>query len=896
MKKLYIALVVVAAAAASSLFWDCGDCDKSTYQPRGEEAQADGIAGYYEYLNDLKKNPATGRVDKTDVENALSQIESMKNLGKASFPLQWEPAGPSNYGGRTRAFVVDNTDNNTLYVGGVNGGIWKSTNQGASWSPISDDISSLAIGSMCQTPNGDIYAGTGEGFTSRAGGETYTPGFPGDGIFLSTDGETFTKLTTSQIFGYVYRLVSHPTNNTVFAATNIGLYYSDDQGLKWNRIKAGACTDFAISSDGGSAVGVFANRLYRATNPTSEASYTLSTGLPIGARVVVAMAPSDPNFVYAQITGSVTIETPSGNVSVGDGLVGVFQSKDNGSTFERIIGKENTFFNLMTHLSLQSGQGVYNTCISVHPENAEWIFLGGIEFATWTVDGGPRIVGNTFDSPTNPAGIHADKHFITWDTKSDPPIMYITHDGGITKSTNAAQDRFATITNGYQTTQFFGIDVGPDGSILGGTQDQRTILIDLKGSRETDGEFVWGGDGGRVEISDLNPDIIFAQNPRGFMFRSLNKGGGWSAFWDQRINEYFVDPDDPDSDTDPYVPSNIFNSPLRLWENPETGENRLFYGLNNSVWMAYDVVNQPNPIWFNIAHQLGGAPHQVEVTKDGNTAYIGVSGVLYRVTGLNDVTWDTTGALAEPTAIPVEITRERIDDGFPSGAMMTDVEIDENNENRVMVTFGSYGVSNHVFVTEDASAADPVFRSIDGALPNMPIFDVEISWENPDHVILGTEFGIWVTENGTATTPLWVKQSDGFPNTAVFEMKQTEIRRESWRTGPTLYAGTHGRGIFKTYNLLTSAKEIAKASTTLNVYPNPAVGKVNVDFTAEQSDAVEISLYDMQGKRILGTTHDVFSAGSQSVKLDMTSVPAGVYFVKLKGAHHEGSYRVVKSN
>lgn len=893
MKKLYIALVVVAAAAASSLIWDCGDCDKSTYQPRGEEAQADGIQGYFEYLNDLKKNPATGRVDKSDVENALSQIESMKNLGKASFPLQWETAGPTNFGGRTRSFVVDNSDNRTLYVGGVNGGVWKSTNKGASWSPISDEISSLSVGSMCQTPNGDIYAGTGEGFTSLAGGETYTPGFPGDGIFLSTDGETFTKLTTSQIFTYVYRLVSHPTDNTVFAATNIGLYYSSDQGVRWNRIKAGACTDFAIASDG-SAIAVFANRVYRATSATTESSYTLATGVPVGARVVVAMAPSDPKFVYAQVTGSVTIETPSGNVSVGDGLVGVYQSKDNGSSFERIVGKENTYFNLMTHLSLESGQGIYNSCISVHPENPEWIFMGGIEFASWTPEGGPRIVGNTFDSPTNPAGIHPDKHFITWDTESDPPIMYITHDGGITKSTNAAMDRFATITNGYQTTQFFGIDVGPDGSILGGTQDQRTILIDLNGSRPTDGEFVWPGDGGRVEISDLNPDIIFAQNPRAFLFRSLNKGGGWSSFWDLRINEEFVDPDDPDSDTDPYVPGNNFNSALRLWENLETGENRFFLGLNNSLWMAYDVVNQPSPVWYKIGN-VGGVADQIEVTKDGNTVYVGNNSRLYRFEGLNDVTWDTTGELAAPLAIPSQITRTRIDDGFPN-AEMTDLEIDNSDEKRVAVTFGSYGVSNHVFITEDVTAASPVFRNIDGALPNMPIFDIEISWENPDHMILGTEFGIWATENGSATTPLWTKQSDGFPNTAVFEMVQTEIQRENWRTGPTLYAGTHGRGIFKSYNLLTSAKEVAKASTTLNVYPNPAVGKVNIDFTAEQSDAVEISLYDMQGKRMLGVTKDIYSAGAQSVKFDMSTVPAGVYFVKLKGAHHEGSYRVVKSN
>ena len=76
-----------------------------------------------------------------------------------------------------------------MYAGGVSGGLWKSTTGGLSWSPINDQNDNLAVVSICQASNGDIYYGTGEGMYSPTGGGT--GGIAGQGIWKSTDGSNF---------------------------------------------------------------------------------------------------------------------------------------------------------------------------------------------------------------------------------------------------------------------------------------------------------------------------------------------------------------------------------------------------------------------------------------------------------------------------------------------------------------------------------------------------------------------------------------------------------------------------------------------------------------------------------------------------------------------------------
>ena len=174
-------------------------------------------------LHPRNKNPATN-----SLANAWQQVQRMKYnpgvwpgaaLPKTSgrSPLvatldtnNWEWLGPGNIGGRTRSIVIHPTQPGTMWVGGVGGGVWKSTNNAANFFPCDDWMGNLAVSCMTldQINPNVIYAGTGEGFGNL-------DSIPGEGVFKSYDGgSTWIQLNNFELNNYnINRLVISPSNN-----------------------------------------------------------------------------------------------------------------------------------------------------------------------------------------------------------------------------------------------------------------------------------------------------------------------------------------------------------------------------------------------------------------------------------------------------------------------------------------------------------------------------------------------------------------------------------------------------------------------------------------------------------------------------------------------------------
>ena len=97
----------------------------------------------------------------------------------------WTWLGPGNIGGRVRAVVIDPSNTNNMFAGSVGGGIFKSTNGGASWAPVNDFMANLAVSTIVMKPGlpTTMFAGTGEGFYNA-------DGIRGAGVFTSID-ETY---------------------------------------------------------------------------------------------------------------------------------------------------------------------------------------------------------------------------------------------------------------------------------------------------------------------------------------------------------------------------------------------------------------------------------------------------------------------------------------------------------------------------------------------------------------------------------------------------------------------------------------------------------------------------------------------------------------------------------
>lgn len=210
----------------------------------------------------LRRLDANGEIPPNALMAAKQAMEQMPEVQVEQGVLadagiwSWQWLGPGNVGGRSRSVVIHPTATNVMLLGSVAGGIWRTTNGGASWSPINDFLPSLAVGTMVMDP-GDpnvLYVGTGESFAGD--------GVPGAGIFKSTDGGLSwaqlpatapTTTPTADPWGFVNRIAVSPQNgNIVLAATNSGIWRSTNAGTSWTQLTTQRTVDLKFRPGSGS--------------------------------------------------------------------------------------------------------------------------------------------------------------------------------------------------------------------------------------------------------------------------------------------------------------------------------------------------------------------------------------------------------------------------------------------------------------------------------------------------------------------------------------------------------------------------------------------------------------------------------------------------------------------
>lgn len=205
-----------------------------------------------EYFNKIRRNQVTRRVDEADVIRAREVTQAMAYKSDNSLDLNWETMGPDNAPGVVRAMLFDNqaASNKSLILAGVTGGIWRTENLGATWTKLNQASQNLKVSCMVQNSQGTIYAGTGDGFCTNDIQYTQNniiySGIVGTGIYKSTDSDNFSVLpaTVPDIteendtvdFAYIYDLAFDEANSRLYAATNTGLFFSNDDGTTWNKV------------------------------------------------------------------------------------------------------------------------------------------------------------------------------------------------------------------------------------------------------------------------------------------------------------------------------------------------------------------------------------------------------------------------------------------------------------------------------------------------------------------------------------------------------------------------------------------------------------------------------------------------------------------------------------
>ena len=754
----------------------------------------------------------------------------------------WSSLGPtptsggffSPVSGRIEAIAVDPSDpsGNTVLIGGAQGGIWRSTDGGSTWTPTGDSNPSLAMGSIAFAPSTcnpspgtcTVYAGTGE--QASIGFDVYY----GAGVLLSTDhGQTWKQTCTMPSstcpfigpfnntvnFGFfndggarISYIAVNPSNpNLVLVGAQIasggglsgetsgGIYCSSDGGATWTPVLSGEAGSFvgfasptvayaALGNPSGAADGAAnPNGVFKSTNANAAscsgitfAAVAQQPTLQTMGRIDLGIAPSDTtgNTVYASIA----------NGSDGSHMnLGVFVTTNGGTSWTQT-----------TALDICRFQCWYDNVVKVDPTSPNTVFLGGaaassetaFEWVMRSTDGGAswNSAVPTPAGPGDPTVPHVDEHALalfkaTSGTFAGKVRLYLGNDGGLwrTDDAEAATVTWTNLNQKLTLTQFYpSLSVNPSSPTIayGGAQDNGSQVLSQGNLNWTDNGHC--GDGGQTAVDFQVPTSVYITCQSIRLFFSPTGGIDPASYI--RIGIGSIDPNGTDAvdfippiATDPSTPGRVYFGTDHVYRSSDSGN-------------TFTAISGPLP------------------TRGGNyLTAIGVSpnnpAVLYA--GANDggVFVTTNATSASPSFAQVGVNQLPLRN-------VTAIAVDpaDSTGSTAYAVFSGFAVSSvgdhfgHIFKTTtagttwtDVSCTNLTHCESPNAsdLPNLPVNDLVIDPDLPATTLyVATDIGMF-QGTCTGTTCTWNTLGTGLPNVAVLSLKLHEPSR-------TLIAGTLGRG------------------------------------------------------------------------------------------------------
>ena len=692
-------------------------------------------------------------------------------------PATWFPVGPAPIlngnvpghqpvTGRITGIAADPTDANVIYIASAGGGVWKTTDAGNNWTPLTDNQPTLVMGAIALAPSDPnvIYAGTGEAdgpgvnFLSN-----YSPTeFYGRGVLKSTDGGQTWALLGNDVFNRrsIAKVVINPNNADVaYVAVgqpgfngltgNQGIWETTDGGQTWTNTTAAsgissdlAFTDLVIdpSNDqhlyavAGDPAGSTDNGLYETTDggqtwARNTGGGTFPNSRSVG-RIALAISPTNPLRLYASITNGSALRRGQ--------LLAMVRSDDGGASWTTLQRVPNYL----------GGQGDYDTTLIVDPSDPDRVYAGGQGADSGTTQ--PFGVIESTDAGQNWSGIavgasgqdgpHNDHHAVAFDANG---LLLDGNDAGIWRldNPNVGQVHWTDLNNNLQITTFIGIALHPTDPTVayGGSQDNGTEIYT--------GAPAWTQvlphDGGNVRVDPVNPNIVYDYRyASGAVFERSDDGG---YTWTQKmaglgLNGNFF----PPFVLDPSNPDRLVLGAVRVFETTDQGEH----------WVGLSSPNQSG--WTSSAaiDSVAVAP------SDADTLYASAGGHIF-VTNNHGQTW-----------------MQRDVPGYADHFF--DIKVDPNDAQTAYAVRGLFG-GGHIFKTTDGGQN---WTDISGNLPDLPAFVMVIG---PGTLYLGTDAGVYETHNGGRR---WKPLGRGMPS---FQVKDLDLNT----TYGILAAGTHGRGMWE---------------------------------------------------------------------------------------------------
>lgn len=790
--------------------------------------------------------------------------------------------------GRVMCIAFHPRDSLTFFVGTSQGGLWKTTNKGFTWTCLTNTLPVQRISGIAIDPRSPdtIYVATGDidhciyNMVAPGGVSEY-----GMGIFKSYDGglnwdPTGLMFQIQQPRATALRSVLiHPDSGNVLLAIGLpGIYRSEDYGETWTKVQDGYFVDvdvhpfnshiiFATSifvpSVAGSRVAIYRSLDFGKT------WIELNTGIPATSDIIrmeVALSLSDSLRMYALTCRD------------NGGFYAFYRSDDGGENWTQVskYTGTNKAPNMLGwadggYFGIQlpgfppddAGQGTYDLTLLVHPQNPDIVYTGGVNIwgSTNGGAGGNNSKWNPVTYWVNLFGksVHADQHVFVYN-----PILkkyFAGCDGGLYMSDtlklgnlNAVlpcldfvnltfipgcytlPTKWKDISHGIQNTEYYRIALNQQDPtmVMGGTQDNGTFLF-------RNGQWIqtYGGDGMEALIDPTNPNVVYATNYNGSFHRS--EDGGYTYI--SNLEKPITDAGETGAWVTPFI--------MHPW-NPN-----VIYTAFHNVWKSEDRGNT----WTRISNISNGKSFEALTICPSHPEYIYAARVdNIFVTSDGGQTWTS------------------IKNGLPMNqAYITYIAVDFFNPLEIYVTFSGFKEDKKVYRSLNGGQT---WENISSGLPNIPVnCIVKHAGTSKNDIYIGTDIGVFYTNDSLLADSNWIYLNNGLPAVVVNEL---EIHYGAQK----IVAATYGRGIWETQLLSPggpvpiSVPEYARVD--LHIYPNPTTKDFTVTTPWGIKSGDQWQIYSLEGKKVL---EGVVGENANSLVISH-QLPQGSYIFELSNPNY----------
>ena len=611
--------------------------------------------------------------------------------------------------GRINVVAVDPNNQNTMYAGAATGGVWKTSNGGSTWTPITDQFAGLGVTDILIDPTNTntIYVATGDEDGAN---------IAGIGVFKSTNGGnswTPTGLTFSLSQNeFVRDLAFAPGNSQkIFALTNSNIKVSTNAGTSWSDVNVNyspysTYTAYfqTIVFDPDDATKVVVSDTWGALFVSTDggASFALHGHFtPAGAQQITKLVttPNDTNNFYAL--------------------------DENGHFMKFRFNMNNTSSDKISDITINgyNSQSGYNMALAVSPNNKNNIIVGGVKGYISTDNGANFSV--KLNPYNNPPGVgfyvHPDHHFMAF--LNDGVTVIDAHDGGIHKG-NFSNNNWTDLSNGLVITQSYNIavtqSVNGDDFIMA-NQDNDGFSKVLKNSTRQ-----WvaaaAGDGTAAGIDYSSPNIRYLGSTNGCLDK-VTDGYATNAFSATEILSN--------------LPSAAFVSPMEI-----------------------------HPV---VPATIYAARGDLLLSNDGGNNWTGLTCGTYPVDFINITPYNMTNS-TQIYVIANGVGKRSIDNGMTwqnlnlPGFLINSL-VAVPNTDTVFASAPGYGV-NKVLKSLDGGNT---WTDISAGLPNIAMKRLLLKTDaNNETLFIGTEVGVYWRKN---TMNAWQKLGTGLPNVMVTDLR-----------------------------------------------------------------------------------------------------------------------------